>query len=708
MEDITLAVTGGGRGRVRDQALRDDFSHFAARRAAKHASAVVASMQDGLMVVDESGRICDVNAVLCSMTGFARGALIGQRRYPFWTRSENAVNGAALAHALGSDDPSATIRMTRRDGSAFTARFTLAPITGSEGTETGYVASVRMLDATDATPTMPAAPATSALSGAARTLIADAVSRNEPSDATLQRVARGIAQMIGADVCHIARSTGEELAVISSWTAPNFAAPLGGTAIPGDLVTAIAAGVSWRHDGDDDPSAGRQTILATPILGGSDTVWGSVIVLTGAQSGALPADAGESLRTVLSATEIGIIGIAARSQFEATATQDTATQLPNRKGFTAHLDREVRRAARSGHDLSVIVMDIDQLRRINAAVGPEAGDRVIAAVAGTLQKVARGGDIVARIGGDSFGWILPETEAHAALLAADRARAAVALLTLPGCPRIAISAGASDIRQAGDSSHDLVRQAAHHLREAKLNGRDRCVGPAGDAAAASNTDRSRARGRTGLRLLASAIDARCGHASSRSASGAELARRVARELGWSPRRAALLSDAALLRDIGKIVIGEETLRRSGLTSPEERAEIARHVTTGAQMASGILSGEQAEWIACHHHRYDGMGNPDTRRGVGIPEGARVIAAVDAWLDMVEGPRAPGNSHGDRLLAFADEAGGALCPRAVDGVAAVVRQARATRVAGARDARHRMSGQQGRQTSNLTEAIEVTA
>ncbi len=152
MEDITLAAGGEGRDRVCDQALRADFSHFAARRAAKHASAVVASMQDGMMVVDESGRICDVNSVLCSMTGFDRAALIGQRRIPFWPRSENSANNTTLSDALGADDPSATIRLTRRDGSTFCGRFALAPITDSEGTGAGYVASIRMLEATAAAP----------------------------------------------------------------------------------------------------------------------------------------------------------------------------------------------------------------------------------------------------------------------------------------------------------------------------------------------------------------------------------------------------------------------------------------------------------------------------------------------------------------------------------------------------------------------------
>lgn len=698
MEDITLGVGWPGRERVCDEALRADFSHFAARRAAKHASAVVASMQDGLMVVDESGRICDVNAVLCAMTGFDRAALVGQRRVPFWSRSENSTNTAVLLEALRTESCSAELAVTRRDGSTFRARFALAPIADSEGATAGYVASIRMLDANApvlATPEVPTAPA---LSVAARSLIADAVSRNEPSDAILRRVARGIGQLLGADVCHIAQRTAGELSAVASWTAPNFAASLDETALPGELVTAIAAGDSWRCDRPNNPCAGLQSIVAAPITAGPGVVWGSVMVVSGTQTGALPADTGRSLQTILASIEIGIIGISARSRVEAAATHDMATQLPNRKGFTAHLDREVQRATRAGHDLSVIVMDVDHLRKINAASGPETGDRVIAAVAGTLQRVARGGDIVARIGGDSFGWILPETDAHSALLAADRARAAVALISLPRCPRIAISGGASDIRQAGDSSHDLVRQAAHHLREAKLNGRDRAVGPAGDATATADPIRSRNRGRTGLRLLASAIDARCGHTSPRSASGAELARRVARELGWSPRRAALLSDAALLRDIGMIVISEDTLRRRGPASPEERAEIARHVTTGAKMAAGILSSEQAEWIACHHHRYDGIGNADSRRGAGIPEGARVIAAVDAWLDLVDGPRVPGNSHGDRLVAFVHEAGGALCPRAVDGVAAVVRQARAARVA----ATHEED-----RTSDAT-VIEVTA
>lgn len=134
-----------------------------------------------------------------------------------------------------------------------------------------------------------------------------------------------------------------------------------------------------------------------------------------------------------------------------------------------------------------------------------------------------------------------------------------------------------------------------------------------------------------LLLMVKAIEARDPYTSGHSQRVAELARALAREIGFSVRQAEEVSTAALLHDVGKI--HEEyapLLRKQGKLTAEEKLLMRSHPTRSADLVATIsnLRGPVENYIRHHHEHYDGAGYPDGVAGEDIPLGARIIMIAD--------------------------------------------------------------------------------
>jgi HD-GYP domain-containing protein (c-di-GMP phosphodiesterase class II) len=137
-----------------------------------------------------------------------------------------------------------------------------------------------------------------------------------------------------------------------------------------------------------------------------------------------------------------------------------------------------------------------------------------------------------------------------------------------------------------------------------------------------------------LAALASAQAARDPTTAAHCTRVMYLAGRLASWMGWDELRLRSLGAGARVHDIGKVMISERILRKRGPLSPEELAEIRTHPTAGARLIRPVENAQDAlPYVLYHHERWDGSGYPAGRPGAELPEGARLLAVVDAFDAM---------------------------------------------------------------------------
>lgn len=168
------------------------------------------------------------------------------------------------------------------------------------------------------------------------------------------------------------------------------------------------------------------------------------------------------------------------------AMRDDLTQLFNRRYFYDRLQRELDQARNLQRPLAVAVLDVDGLKTVNDAYGHQAGDLVLAAVGRLLVEHTRACDVPARIGGDEFAVIMPETDKTGAFAVARRLEEAVnntTIVEVNGAHlRLNISMGISGFPWGGDDVDAMVQWADTHMYAAKTThrgngGRRQCCVP---------------------------------------------------------------------------------------------------------------------------------------------------------------------------------------------------------------------------------------
>jgi diguanylate cyclase (GGDEF)-like protein/PAS domain S-box-containing protein len=166
------------------------------------------------------------------------------------------------------------------------------------------------------------------------------------------------------------------------------------------------------------------------------------------------------------------------SELEKLATTDDLTGLYNRRSFQTGSETAIRHARSEGRPLSLLLLDVDQFKGINDTHGHEIGDATLRQLATALQMVLRSDDVPARVGGEEFAVLLPNTDLRQAEALAERAGELISGQEINGRDsrfRLTVSIGIADLTPEVRSLSELLRRADAALYQAKARGRNRVV-----------------------------------------------------------------------------------------------------------------------------------------------------------------------------------------------------------------------------------------
>jgi diguanylate cyclase (GGDEF)-like protein/putative nucleotidyltransferase with HDIG domain len=320
------------------------------------------------------------------------------------------------------------------------------------------------------------------------------------------------------------------------------------------------------------------------------------------------------------------------------ARTDSLTSLLNRRGFEELFETELERARRSGRPLSVIVGDLDAFKAVNDRFGHAAGDRALERLSEILQSVKRRVDTAARIGGEEFAVIAPDTDHHAAYILAERMRREVRDMFASEPFALTISLGIATFPRHGATAESLIAGGDEALYAAKKLGRDRTVVYNPEladtllAATGQPTPRSERHSSTVL-ALAEVIDIRDSGTAAHSETVGRYAGAIAGELGLPADLVERVRFGGIVHDVGKIGIPDSVLRKPGWLTDEDWQEMRRHPEIGARILRGANLDDIGEWVLAHHERPDGHGYPHGLGADEIPLEARILAVADAYEAM---------------------------------------------------------------------------
>lgn len=223
---------------------------------------------------------------------------------------------------------------------------------------------------------------------------------------------------------------------------------------------------------DLTPFPDTRTQLVVPMVSRDEILGAALLACLGRSR---PCDAAliEFLTDVTQQVALGVENARLFARLSQMASTDELTQLANRRRFTETLHMELARARRSGGPLSLIMADVDHLKRVNDTYGHPAGDAAIRHVADAFRRGRRETDVAARLGGEEFAVLLPGTEAVGALKAAERVRRELAESSIPTVGTVTVSIGVATCPEDGAGEQELIQAADERMYAAKSGGRNR-------------------------------------------------------------------------------------------------------------------------------------------------------------------------------------------------------------------------------------------
>jgi diguanylate cyclase (GGDEF)-like protein/PAS domain S-box-containing protein len=298
--------------------------------------------------------------------------------------------------------------------------------------------------------------------------------------------------------------------------------------------------------------------------------------------------------------------------------------------------------------LSVMFGDINGVKLINDAFGHAVGDKLIAESAMIMKNCCRDGDIIARIGGDEFGFLLPKTD----LATADEILRKIQT-ALEGFDannhnesyKHSVSLGYATKTSLGEDIKETIKKAEGYMYQRKLLEHNSAHSTIVFSIKTTLYEKSQETEEHAERLVT-------------------LTKAVGLALGLSQIELDKLELLATLHDIGKVAINNDILIKPGALNEMEWAEMKRHPEIGYRIA--MTSPELvpiAEGILYHQEWWDGRGYPRGLRGNHIPLLSRIVAVADAYDAMTnDRPYRKGLDHKEAIERIKQGAGSQFDPQ----------------------------------------------
>ena len=310
---------------------------------------------------------------------------------------------------------------------------------------------------------------------------------------------------------------------------------------------------------------------------------------------------------------------------------DPLTGLYNR----AYFEEEMHRLDNSRIALvGMIVCDVDGLKLINDTLGHNKGDQLLMTASELLRKSFREGDVVARVGGDEFAILLPNSPRPKVESICQRIKHAVTACNKRNSqPPLSIATGFAIRENPNQSMVELFREADNNMYKEKLY-------------SSQNARNAIVKNLISMEDVKGVLDKRSFERFQ------NLTITLARAAGLNKKRIKDLELLAQFHDIGNISVPDKILSKPGSVTPDEFVEIQKHPDVGHRIAQSAPDlAHISDYILKHHEWWNGNGYPMGFKGNEIPLESRIIAIVDAYDSMIS--RRPHRKPLSKIEALAE-------------------------------------------------------
>src|SRR5947208_16138732 len=222
------------------------------------------------------------------------------------------------------------------------------------------------------------------------------------------------------------------------------------------------------------PDDEAEALIAVPLIA-RDMVKGILNIYRLGEDASFSDDEFELATRFADAAALALDNAQIRARLEYQAQTDSLTGLYNHRYFHERLRSELTRASRVRDSVAVLMLDIDDFKRVNDVYGHGSGDQVLTELADLLRSAVRGSDVVCRLGGEEFGVIMASCDAGDALNLARRLTDALAEVDFGPAGQITISLGVSQGPEHAMNPRELVACAEAAMMTAKARGKNQIV-----------------------------------------------------------------------------------------------------------------------------------------------------------------------------------------------------------------------------------------